>query len=396
MDASVRNVPLGGRATRETEEKAMAEWSWTPDPSFDRLRTALLRQGEPDRVPLHDSVDVLIKQQFLGIDRTQVTRTRGKMQAHGRLPLDLEVEFWYRAGYDFVPLSASMHAKTMELDGAATVVAAKYAAFGDEYQERGWANEGQGIITSMREFESFPWPDPEEYDLSPFAGIGQHLKPGMKVLVDHGKIYTGVWWLMGFEAFCNAMKQDPDLIARMYDQVGSTQLRILDRATGFDCVGAVRFADDIAYAESLMVSPKHLRQHFFPWLKACIDLAHRKGKLFIYHTDGDVSLVLDEIIAAGADGLHPIEPKAMDIAKLKQTIGHRIALLGNIDLGYTLTRGTPAEVEAEVKERLRTVAPGGGYALGTSNSVPEYVPLENYNPMRAACLKYGRYPINLC
>jgi hypothetical protein len=176
----------------------------------------------------------------------------------------------------------------------------------------------------------------------------------MKVLVDHGKIFTGVWWLMGLESFCAAIKRDPDLVARMYEKVGATQYRILDIATDFDCVGGVRFADDLAYAEGLMVSPAHLRKHFFPWLRACVELVHRKGKVFIEHTDGDVSLVLEDIIAAGVDGLHPIEPKAMDIVELKRTIGHRIALCGNIDLGYTLTRGTPEEA-SRVKERIRVV-----------------------------------------
>lgn len=369
----------------------MASAHRTPDPDFSRLRTALLRAEEPDRVPLHDHVDAHIKQKFLGLTRMPATtRTHGSMGASGRLPLDLETEFAYRAGYDFVTLGASMHAK---ITGTATVVAAKYAAFGDEYQERGWANEGDGIITNLREFESFPWPDPAEFDTALYEQAPAVLRPGMKVLVDHGKIFTGVWWLMGFEAFCRAIKRDPDLIARMYERVGTAQYRILDRATDFDCVGGVRFADDLAYAESLMVSPAHLQKHFFPWLKACVDLVHRKGKVFIFHSDGDVGMVLEDIIACGVDGLHPIEPKAMDIVELKRTVGKRIALCGNIDLGYTLTRGTPVEVEAEVKERIRVLAPGGGYVLGSSNSVPEYVPIENFEAMRQACFTYGRYPI---
>jgi uroporphyrinogen decarboxylase len=364
-----------------------------PDPDFNRLRRAILREGEPDRVPLHDSVDVMLKRRFLGLTSVPLISTRGKMQSPGRLPLEHEVEFWYRAGYDYVPLGASMTARTMAVDGAASVIAARYAAFGDEQQERGWANEGEGLITTLAEFERFPWPEPEDIDLSAFEAIGAYLPDGMKVLVDHGKIFTGVWWLMGLETFCTSLREDPGLVARMYDKIGATQYRILDLATDFDCVGGVRFADDLAYAESLMVSPRHLRQFFFPWLERCVELVHRKRKFFILHSDGDVRMVLDDIIRAGVDALHPIEPKAMDIAELKRTVGDRIALCGNIDLAYTLTRGTPAEVEAEVKERLRAVAPGGGYALGSSNSVPEYVPLENYNAMREAGLRYGRYPI---
>jgi len=370
----------------------MADGQWTPSPDFNRLRTALLRQGEPDRVPLHDSVDVFLKKRFLGLQSADVERATSRMQTGARLPLELEVEFAYRAGYDFVPLGASMHSRIAD---TSTVVKAKYAAFGDEYQERGWANEGRGIITNSQEFESFPWPDPEELDTAAFQQVGRLLPHGMKVLVDHGKIFTGVWWLMGLEVFCTAIKRDADLVARMYETVGAAQYRILDIVTDFDCVGGVRFADDLAYAEGLMVSPAHLRQHFFPWFKACIELVHKKGKVFLFHSDGDVRLVLEDIIAAGADALHPIEPKAMDIVELKRTVGHRIALCGNIDLAYTLTRGTPAEVEAEVRERIRHVAPGGGYVLGSANSVPEYVPLENFNAMREACFKYGRYPIAL-
>jgi uroporphyrinogen decarboxylase len=368
----------------------MTSAPWTPSPDFNRLRTALLRRGEPDRVPLHDSVDVFLKKRFLDLQSVALSRATSRMQTGARLPLELEVEFAYRAGYDFVPLGASMHSRIAD---TSTVLSAKYAAFGDEYQERGWANEGKGIITNTAEFESFPWPDPDDLDTSGFERIATMLPSGMKVLVDHGKVFTGVWWLMGLETYCAAIRRDPDLVARMYDTVGAAQYRILDIATDFDCVAGVRFADDLAYAEGLMVSPAHLRQHFFPWFRRCVELVHRKGKVFIFHSDGDVRMVLEDIIAAGADALHPIEPKAMDIVELKRTVGHRITLCGNIDLGYTLTRGTPAEVDAEVKERIRTIAPGGGYVLGSSNSVPEYVPLENYNALREACFRYGRYPI---
>ena len=88
-----------------------------------------------------------------------------------------------------------------------------------------------------------------------------------------------------------------------------------------------------------------------------------------------------------------IEPKAMDIAYVKKKWGHQLCLIGNIDLGYTLTLGTPQDVEEEVRQRLREVAPGGGYCIGSSNSVTDFVPLQNYNAMRDAVFRYGAYPI---
>jgi len=71
-----------------------------------------------------------------------------------------------------------------------------------------------------------------------------------------------------------------------------------------------------------------------------------------------------------------------------------VCLFGNIDLGYTLTLGTPEMVREEVRQRIRDVAPGGGYCVGSSNSVTNYVPMANYRAMLQAVDDFGRYPIS--
>jgi uroporphyrinogen decarboxylase len=80
---------------------------------------------------------------------------------------------------------------------------------------------------------------------------------------------------------------------------------------------------------------------------------------------------------------------------VKKEYGHKLCLIGNIDLAYTLTRGTPQEVEEEVKLRIKQLAPGGGYVVSSANTVTEYVPLANFKAMREAVFKYGKYPISL-
>jgi uroporphyrinogen decarboxylase len=103
--------------------------------------------------------------------------------------------------------------------------------------------------------------------------------------------------------------------------------------------------------------------------------------------------VLDDILACGYHALHPCEPASMDIQRLKEQYGGRLCLMGNINLDSTLCLGTPDEVREEVKLRLRTIAPGGGYCCGSSNSVPEYVPYENYLAMIRTIQEHGEYPI---
>ena len=151
--------------------------------------------------------------------------------------------------------------------------------------------------------------------------------------------------------------------------------------------------DDWGFKTQPMLSPAQLRQYVFPWLKTVGDLCKKMDIPLIFHSDGNLTAVVDDIVAAGVNGLHPIQPNAMDIITLKKNYGDRLCFLGNIDMDI-MTRGTEKDVAELVMKNLRNIAPGGGYLLGASNSVPEYIPLKNYNAMRETALKYGKYPIS--
>jgi uroporphyrinogen decarboxylase len=109
----------------------------------------------------------------------------------------------------------------------------------------------------------------------------------------------------------------------------------------------------------------------------------------LFHCDGTVEPVIEDLIELGFNGLHPVDPTAMDIEKVKERWGNKICLVGNIDLSYTLVRGTPEEVEEEVKNRIEKIGYNGGYILSSANSITSYCPTENILAMRDALLKYG-------
>jgi uroporphyrinogen decarboxylase len=94
------------------------------------------------------------------------------------------------------------------------------------------------------------------------------------------------------------------------------------------------------------------------------------------------------------NGLHPIQPSAMDIKQIKAKYGNRVCILGNIDLDYTLTLGTPGEVDKEVKEKIAAAGPDGGYIVTSANSLPDYCKTENVWAMARAIKKYGKYPLD--
>ena len=351
--------------------------SHTPD--FDnRFRRAILRQGEPDRVPLGDvTIDITHKQKFL----SRPLRT----------PAD-EVEFWAKAGFDFVVAEVGLQTSTA-ITGAKVNVEAQYALFDYGETERAWVEENKTLIFDEADFEAFPWPDPNQLDYSKFETYSRIIPPGMKIMGALGKIFNSVWWLMGFQHFAECLIENPSLIQKMFDKIATIQLGVLDRMLEFDAVGAITHADDIAYSEALMVSPEHLRQYAFPWFKEVVDRIHAKDKIAIFHSDGKLDQVMPDLIACGFDAIHPFEPKAMDIVAHKRKYGDKIGIIGNIDLGYTLTRGTPAEVAAECQQRILELGPGGGYSLASSNSIPEYVPYENFVALLDAVHEYGQYPL---
>jgi uroporphyrinogen decarboxylase len=93
-------------------------------------------------------------------------------------------------------------------------------------------------------------------------------------------------------------------------------------------------------------------------------------------------------------GLHPIQPSAMNIKEVKEKYGSRVCVVGNIDLDYTLTLGTPEEVDREVKERIAVAGKGGGYIITSANSLTDYCKTENVWAMSRAVKKYGSYPLD--
>ena len=100
------------------------------------------------------------------------------------------------------------------------------------------------------------------------------------------------------------------------------------------------------------------------------------------------------IIELGVAGIHPNEKGAMDPIDTKKAFGDKICVLGNVDLNL-LGMGTPEEVDAEVKELIRTVGPGGGYIITSGNSLASYLIPENVIAMADAVRKYAAYPIEV-
>jgi uroporphyrinogen decarboxylase len=350
-------------------------------PYYRRLLKTIHHE-EPDRVPLAEfQVDTYIKNLFMG----RPIRDVGD-----------HVAFQAAAGFDFIYLRADY-----EFEGLSPVVSTgtprSWESSATPHELESVSTDQPGPIQTLADFDAYAWPDPRTVDVSPLEMAAAALPTGMGIITGVGGVFTRTWMILGYPHFCLSLNDTPELVERVAEQVGRTQCEVLRRLVRMPGVFAVWYGDDLAFTEGLLVSPKILRRWFFPWMEELAGIARQAGMPFIMHSDGNLWPVLDDLISLGVEALHPIEPKAMDIYDLKRRYGHRVAIFGNIDMGYRLVpgEGRPEDVRAEVRQRIKDLAPGGGYAVASGAGVTRYVTLENFNAMREATLEYGVYPIRL-
>ncbi len=355
------------------------------DTDFERVRRAMFRQGEGDRVPLFEmSIHKDLKAAVLG--RPVVS-------------LQDEVDFWRAAGYDFVSVRAGVRSVVRGYHPEVVAWRRRRHAASGQHRAQGWVLEERALIRNRQDFDQFPWPEAEQLGgYNDYGSLDEYLStlacllpPEMKLLVQLGYIFMGAWQLMGFENYCLNLADDPDLVQQVTDWLGSSQLKVLEILLQYDCVGTVWLPDDLCYNSGPVVSPRVYAQYVYPWYVKIVHRCHQAGIPVGLHSDGDLSRLLPELVDCGFDAIHPFEPPMNDIAAVKQRWGDRTAVAGNIDLKSTLCGGTPADVEAEVREKVALLAPGGGWLLGSSNSIPDFVPVENYRALLDSGLKYGRY-----
>lgn len=193
---------------------------------------------------------------------------------------------------------------------------------------------------------------------------------------------------MGLEAFSMAMFEDPDLVKEVHRRFSEWSATVVQHLNNLD-IDFIWANDDHADTKAPWVNMEMYEEFIQPYQK--IVTAEIK-KPWIFHSDGNLFPILDGLVQLGMNGLHPIQPAAMDINKVKEKYGDKVCIIGNIDLDYTLTLGTPEEVEAEVRDRIEKIGKGGGYIISSANSITDYCKLENVWAMARTVEKYRRYP----
>lgn len=249
-----------------------------------------------------------------------------------------------------------------------------------------------GPIQTRADFEDYPWEDlPNLFMQSArpkFDALAQSLPGGMKAV---GGIGNGVFEisedLVGLEYLPFMQVDDPELYADLFTRIGDLMCAIW---TTFirqyqDLFVACRFGDDLGFRSSLLTNPQTVRAHIIPQYRRILRIIHGADRPFLYHSCGCIFAVMPDLIALGINAKHSNEDTIAPFDRWIHDYGQQIGLLGGFDMDFLCTRSADEVFETVLESGRRFRTSARGYALGSGNSIPDYVPVENYLAMiRAA------------
>jgi uroporphyrinogen decarboxylase len=217
------------------------------------------------------------------------------------------------------------------------------------------------------------------------------------MVASHGPFQTACD-LRGTEKFLMDMGLYPDFAQELLTRIGEFQIGLFQQALEaggkyFDMIELP--GDDYASNAGTLISPRMFRKFIKPILIKFIETirAYQPKINIMFHSDGLISSLLDDLIEIGIDVIHPLEPlQGVDFVEIKNRFGQRVSFLGAIDISHALS-GSRADVIAEVQTRIQQLAPGGGYILAPSNHIQADVPPENIETLYNAAREFGTYPI---
>lgn len=250
----------------------------------------------------------------------------------------------------------------------------------------------------LPEIHDYPWPDTDWFDVSKiksqagawggeYAILGGEWAPFWHDAID----------LLGMENLYIKMYTEPEIVHAVFQHIMDFYLK-LSRRTFESASGAVDIffiGNDFGSQTGPLMSPEMFGEFMVPHLKSLADLGHSFGLKVQMHCCGGIAQLISQIIEAGIDALHAVQPTCvgMELDKLKAGFGDKIVFNGAIDSHHILIEGTPETVAKGTREVLDIMMPGGGYIAGASHdSILEETPVENILAMFDTIREYGSYP----
>jgi uroporphyrinogen decarboxylase len=352
-------------------------------PDWEALVRCIQREGTPDRVHV---IELFLDAEV----QTEICRRYALLESldPGDPFIDLkrQVTLQRFLGYDYVRCGLE------ELDMPLTRMTIEDTAGLKRESGRNFMEEHRGPVTTWEEFEAYPWPDPRAASTRSLEWYEANLPDDMCVIASGGFAHFAEYltWLMGYETLCYLLYDQRDLVQAIADRLLEMFRVALQRMLAFDRVKIVWGSDDMGFKTGTLISPDDLREFVLPGHRLMAQMSHQAGRPYLLHACGKLAAIMEDLIEdVGIDALHSFEDTIVSVVSVKEQYGDRLTVLGGIDVDF-MCRAPEERIRKRVQDTLSACMPGGGYCLGTGNSVTNYIPVDNYLAMLDEGRKYTR------
>lgn len=248
-----------------------------------------------------------------------------------------------------------------------------------------------GDATTVAEVEEYPWPDITE------PARHQHLEEEVAKLHAAGHFVSGgvghtfetAWQILGFEQTFEHFAHNAAVVAAVLDHITDDNCFKAKHCAEAG-VDMLIFGDDVGMQDRLMMHPDLWRRFLKPRLREAIAAARRvvPDLPVWYHSDGDITCIIDDLVEVGVTVLNPVQPECLDVKEVKRRYGDVLAFWGTIGTQTVMPFWEPDEVKDEVKRMIDLFAPG--LLIAPTHVLEPDVPWENIVAFFEAVAEYGK------
>jgi uroporphyrinogen decarboxylase len=361
-----------------------------------RERTFLaLNFEEPDRVP----TDIWASRGF----KEKLKRALGISMEEILDIYDVDLRYIEGPAYIGPPLPAFRDGSWVDIWGVRRKRVVVEVGDGVEVYDE-VVNPPLAFVERVEDVELYSgWPSPDWFDYSTIEEQCERVREKGKVVVFMGDRLNRIAqlkpaiYLRGFEGILSDMVQNPELAAAIFSRIRDFYVRYLERIleAAKGKLDILLMGDDFGTQQGPIISPRMWEDFLGKGFSDFIEIAKSYGVRVMHHTCGSVRRIIPLMLDRGLEILQSIQPEAsdMDPEGLKSEFGRRLAFHGGISVQRTLPFSTPEGVREEVKDRVKALAPGGGYILCTAHNIQADTPIENFLALLDAYKTYGIYPL---
>jgi len=349
--------------------------SFTPNPDIHRFIDYLLGKTKRYPAPMVEFIvdEPVMKRIVIDVFQREWVDPGSDRESQKKY-LDNLIFFWHSMGYDMMRFEAAP-----DYPGSARITTNTVK---DSNTTRSWAEESIGAITSWEDFDTYKFPKAEEVDYFAFEYLNDHLPEGMGLALAHGGgLFERVSWIFSIEKLCYFLYDQPDLVDAVTQKISEIQLAFYRNIMDFNRLAAIFPGDDMGFRSATIISPNDLRKYFLPFHKQVAGMAHARGVPYFLHSCGNVMKIMPDLIeTVGIDGKHSFEDAIIQVEKFQEMFNGKIAVLGGLDVNF-LAKAKQDQIRNRVRNILEVCESRGRFAIGSGNSIPDYVPIENYLAM---------------